>query len=337
MQDPMARILPATIQNLYAGVAPAMAMLAGLQLDVFTALGTDRLTADDLSSKTALPADRLSRLLFALVAAGLLVREGQKFANTDEAREFLVKSSPNFTGSSHELTSDLWKADLNTAESIKSGSAAAEHDFSQMSEEQLLAFLRGLQTSAHSAGYSIGEMIALPLGGKVIDIGGGSGATLQGLLAVHPSAQGTLMELDRVADAAARLVAPTDRTIDIVKGDICRSVPPGKYDAAIMRAVLQVLSPVQAVNAIQNAFLLLKPGGTIHITGGGILNEDQLSPASAVYLNVTMMNLYPAGASRPVSQHKNWLEASGFVDVRICQLSNGSQLISADKPAAPAS
>jgi cyclopropane fatty-acyl-phospholipid synthase-like methyltransferase len=328
----VAQVFPTTIQSLYAGVAPAMAMLAGLQLDVFTALGSDTLSVEELASRTTLPPDRLSRLLAALVAAGLLVRVDGMFANSDEAREFFVKGSIHFMGSSHELTSDLWKADLNTAESIRSGSAAAEHDFTRMNEAQLLAFLRGLQASARSAGKLIGESIHLQQGAMVIDIGGGSGATLEGLLAVHPTAHGTLMELSRVADAAATLTAQAGPSFDIIVCDICQSVPAGKYDAAIMRAVLQVLSPVQSEKAIQNSFELLKPGGSVHITGGGILNDDCLGPVSAVYFDVTLMNLYPQGASRTLSQHKKWLAGAGFINVRVCQLDNGSQLLSADKP-----
>jgi hypothetical protein len=76
---------PETIGRLQAGVAPALAMLAGMQLDIFTHLADQPLLADELATVLGVASDRLSRLLYALVVSGLLERQGDGFANAPEA------------------------------------------------------------------------------------------------------------------------------------------------------------------------------------------------------------------------------------------------------------
>jgi hypothetical protein len=41
-------------------------------------------------------------LLYALVTANLLTVEGNRFANTPEAQQFLVKGQPTYLGGRHE-------------------------------------------------------------------------------------------------------------------------------------------------------------------------------------------------------------------------------------------
>jgi hypothetical protein len=82
---------PHIIQRLQAGVAPALALLTGMQLEIFTLLADGRLTAAEMAARLGVAEDRLSRLLYALVVSELLeLREGL-FANGAETAAFLVK------------------------------------------------------------------------------------------------------------------------------------------------------------------------------------------------------------------------------------------------------
>jgi SAM-dependent methyltransferase len=324
---------PEIINRLQAGVSPALAMLAGMQLEVFTALAGSQKTATEIAAQLSLDEGRLSRLLHALVLTGLLVHEGERFANSPEANRFLVKGKTAYLGGAHELIADLWHADLQTAKSIRSGRPAALHDFDSMDEMALSAFLRGLQAYAFATGEALAEQFDFSRCHSVIDIGGGSGATLLGLLSHNALVRGTLFELAKVARAARPLLAGAagSERIEIEVGDIVAAPPKGLHDAAILRAVIQVMSSQDAACAIEHAFTCLRPGGTIFITGSGIIADDRLQPAAGVYLNLTLMNLYPAGAAYTVSTHFDWLRQAGFDDPRCATLPNGSEVISATR------
>ena len=63
---------PNTIEQLQAGVAPALAWLAGMQLDLFSRIGDGFSTPVALAEQLQVDPDRLVRLLNALTLAGLV-------------------------------------------------------------------------------------------------------------------------------------------------------------------------------------------------------------------------------------------------------------------------
>lgn len=332
----MSEVTPATINRLQAGVPPALALLAGMQLDVFTAVGENPRTAAEIAGKLGVSEERLLRLLHALVLTGLLELADGRFSNSAEAATFLVKGKSAYIGAAHELISDLWQADLHTAASIRNGTPAALHDFAGMTDDALSAFLRGLQPYASAMGHALAENFDFSDCASVIDIGGGSGATLSALLKYHPGMGGTLFELSRVAQVAVPLISdmPCSDRIDVEIGDIVIGAPTGLHDAAILRAVVQVLSPTDAARAVGHACRCLRPGGTIYITGSGIIEDDRLGPAAGVYLNLTLMNLYPGGTAYTHSEHFAWLLQAGCDAPRHVTLPGGAEMIWATKAAA---
>ena len=71
-----------TIEQLTQSAYPAFSLLAGMQLDVFTHLKDRPLTTDATSASLGVKSEKLRPLLYALVAAGLLVANGEFFSNT---------------------------------------------------------------------------------------------------------------------------------------------------------------------------------------------------------------------------------------------------------------
>lgn len=306
-------------------------MLAGMKLDVFSQLaGGPRETAE-IATAMGVEPSRLSRLLFALTASGLLERHEAGFANSPEAAAYFVKGSPRYIGGMHELLEQLWRADLETTESIRSGRPAALHDFNAMSDDELSAMLRGLQPLANITGRELANRFDFSRCRRVIDVGGGSGGLIATLCELNPGMNGVLYDLPRTARLAEPLLRATpggDR-VAIEAGDILHAPPSGSYDAVILRALIQVLAPDEAGVAIAHSAAALRPGGAIYIAGPGILDDSRLSPAAAVYVNLDFMNLYRSGASYTESEHAHWLEAAGCGGMQRVTLPNGSGIISA--------
>jgi hypothetical protein len=69
---------------------------------------------------------KLTPLLYALVAAGLLTVDGDRIANTAETDYFLVRDRPACRGGIHEGILMRWHAALKTAETIRTGSPQAK-------------------------------------------------------------------------------------------------------------------------------------------------------------------------------------------------------------------
>ena len=78
--------MPTVINSHLANVYPALSMMAGMQLEVFTAIGESGVTLDTVATKLNVQPLKLRPLLYALVSANLLTVEEPLFYNTEEAK-----------------------------------------------------------------------------------------------------------------------------------------------------------------------------------------------------------------------------------------------------------
>lgn len=90
------QVQPETINKLRDGAELSFAMLAGVQLDVFTPLKDGPISLEQVAQVLGVRPIKLRPLMYALVVAELLKVEGNLFSNTPEANRFLVKGSPNY-------------------------------------------------------------------------------------------------------------------------------------------------------------------------------------------------------------------------------------------------
>src|SRR6185436_18657306 len=109
---------PNTVNQLRSAADAAFAMLAAMQLDVFTPLRLGPKTVEDIARAICVSPTRLRMLLYSLVAGGLLTEEDGRFSNTPEANQFLVKGDPSYIGDWHAILSNRWVRSLKIAESI---------------------------------------------------------------------------------------------------------------------------------------------------------------------------------------------------------------------------
>jgi DNA-binding IscR family transcriptional regulator len=83
MEGPVPR--PDTVNKLTFAAVAAFAMLAGMQLDIFTPLQRVPMNAKDIAHAIGVGPAGLRLLLYSLVAAGLLTQQNGRFSNTLEA------------------------------------------------------------------------------------------------------------------------------------------------------------------------------------------------------------------------------------------------------------
>lgn len=150
-------IEPTTIRGLSRTAHAIFAMLAGMQLDLFTPLADGPMTTAQLAAALGVDPGKLGLLLYQLVNTGLLIVEDGRFANTDEADQFLVRGKPTYMGGAHGAWSEFWAAELKTAASIRTGRAQGKHDYSRMAEEDLAAILGGFHTGATGNGRELAQ------------------------------------------------------------------------------------------------------------------------------------------------------------------------------------
>ncbi len=327
-----ARPRPETINRLRNAVYPSYAMLAGMQLELFTPLGDGPMDAVALAGALGVEPDRLSRLLYALVNAGLLTVADGRFANTEEADRFLVKGRPDYMGSAHELLSGLWSACLETAGSVREDRPRAEHDFHEMSEDELTGFLRGLHPAALAAGRVLANKLGFASRRRLLDVAGGSAGLAIGACKTCPGLEASVAELANVApitESFIRDAGMADR-IAVQPVDVLERAPDGPFDAVLLRNFLQVLSAEDARRAVANVGQAVEPGGVVHVIGR-IVDDTRLAPAETAAFDIVFLNLYRAGRAYTYAEHRAWFAEAGFGEPEFALLADGFVVATARK------
>lgn len=325
---------PETINKLRYGAGSSLAMVAGVQLDLFAPLKDGPMTLEQMAGALDVRAVKLRPLLYALVVAGLLNVDGELFSNTPEAQHFLAKGSPTYMGGAVSDLPRRWSAMLNTVESIRTGLPQAKVDFSEGSEEEVERFLRAIQPQSMAGARELVDIYDFSSCQTLADIGGGSGAMAMVIAEACPQIRATVIDLPTVTPIAQRIVresAAADR-ISVSPADAVVGPIPGVYDVAVLRALIQVLSPDDAVPVLRNVYAALNPGGVIHILGQ-VVDDSRTSPIGAVEFSVMTLNIFEEGQAFAEEEYAQWLAEAGFEGFTRLPLSAGNSLITARKPA----
>ena len=302
-----------TIERLNNAVYPSLAMLAGMQLDLFTPLAEGPQTAAALADRLGVAATKLRPLLDALVIAELLEPvAGERYANAPDAARFLINGRPDYLGGMHEVLSDFWTAALQTAETIRTGVPQAHHDFNAMSDAELTAFFRGLHGGNLARGRDLlTSGLDFSECRSMLDVGGGSGGLTIAFCEALPDLTATILELPRVAPITHRFLADAGHggRVTVTVGDAVAAPPAGQFDLAVLSSVVQVLGPDDAASLLRHVGQALRPGGRIVIIGR-MVGDDRRSPPHLALFNLVFLNFYEAGLAHTEGEHRQWLEAA---------------------------
>jgi 2-hydroxy-4-(methylsulfanyl)butanoate S-methyltransferase len=326
---------PDTVNKLRFAADAAFAMLAGMQLDVFTPLKDGPMTTEQIADAIGVGPARLRLLLYSLAAAGLLTEQDGRFSNTPESAQFLVKGAPSYMGNRHAAIAMRWTASLKTAESIRSGVPQAKLDFSNSPQEELEAFLRNINMNTVSAARALLDRYDFSTAKTLVDVGSGGGGLAITITKACPHIKATAIDLPQVAPIAQKIVEEEGATerVKVMAANVVSGPLSGSYDVAVLRALLQVFSRQDARLAVKHISAAVNPGGKIYIIGQ-ILDDSRVSPLEAVGFNLTFINLLDAGESYTEKEYRDWLNEAGFVDIERANflLPDGSGLMTARKP-----
>jgi len=323
---------PETIEKLEWAVWPSFAMLAGIQLDLFTVLKDGSKTAGQISEAIGVKEAKLKSLLYALVAVGLLTVEQGRFANSAQAHRFLVRGSPTYRGGKHEVLAHDWKAGLQTANSIRTAVPQAKRDFLSASQDALETFYRSNHAQALRRGRELMASYDLSLHRTLLDVGGGSGGLSIAVTEALPHINATVLDLPVVTPITQRIIDETGvrARIEVIAADVISDSLAGSYDAAVLSSFIQVMSADEARRAIKHVGDVVREGGAIYIRGD-VVDDSGTSPLGAVMRNLVYLNIYDEGRAYTEKEHKQWLEEAGFADIERKILPDGCSMLRAWK------
>jgi len=158
---------------------------------------------------------------------------------------------------------------------------------------------------------------------RIIDVGGGHGALLAGILAASPKTRGVLYDLPNVVSGAEALRVPDIAgRCAIVGGDFFESVPAGG-DAYILSRVIHDWDDDAALKILGNCRRAIRPDGRLLLVEG--VSKSPNEPDPNKFLDVWFIG--GGGCERTEGEYRGLLRRGGFVLARVVPTGGPSAIL----------
>jgi precorrin-6B methylase 2 len=290
----------------------------GVRLDVFTLIGKHPKNADAICRDLNGDLRAVSTLLNALSAMGLLSKDGNSYANTEESLRYLSKSSSFYIGYiilHHQQLVDSWNR---MGDAVLTGKPTRQR-VSHAGEAERENFLMGMFNLAMGMAPALAETLDLSGCSRLLDFGGGPGTFAIHFCLANPKLRATVFDLPTTRHFAEKTIARfglSDR-IDFREGSFLdeNAVTVGTYDAAWLSHVLHGEGPEQAEAVVAHAAAALKPGGRLFIHEF-ILDDTLASPLQPSLFSLNMLVGTEDGRSYSDGQIREMMTRQGLTDIQ---------------------
>ena len=326
----MSRPLPAEIDSIARGYWASRVLLTAVELDLFTIVGAGT-GADEAAARAGTHPGATARLLNALVGLELIEKEGDRFACTPAAREFLAAGGAGDSRASLRHMANLWARWTTLTDCVREGARVLGP---QRSDDPAwtAAFIGAMHRGSGLRAPGLVKALASEglLAGRrhLLDLGGGSGTYCHAFLAALPEARATLFDLPAVVELARGYAeaAGVAARMDFRAGDLREGRFGEGYDLALVSAICHMLSPADNAALLVALRRALAPGGLVVISDF-ILDEDRSTPAFASLFGINMLVGTGGGDSYAESDYRNWLAGAGYSQIHRLALPGPAQLM----------
>lgn len=311
------------LRRLINGYQVSQAIHVAATLGIADLLARGPRQVEGLAAETGTHSPSLYRLLRALAAVGVLHEEADRAFRLTEVGQSLRSDAPEslaawavFVGRPH-----IWEAWAHLLHSVRTGENAFRHvhgtdvwSYRASQPEEGAVFDRAMLALTRQAEPALLDAYDFGRFGTVVDVGGGTGAFLAGLLSAHPRMSGVLFDQPHVvAEAPAVLEsAGVAARCRIVAGSFFEEVPAGG-DAYVLKMIVHDWEDAEAGAILRQCRAAAREGATL------LVLERDLGPPNAVpqakLIDLTML-VGPGGRERTEEEYASLLAAAGFRFVR---------------------
>jgi hypothetical protein len=309
---PVSRAPEEILWDFLRGAMMTKALGIVVDLRIAEALADGPRPVDELAREAEVDADVLHRLLRALASDGVFEeREPGTFALNAGSEPLL---EPGWSAFAHLFGGVFYGAIADLAEAARTGAATFKDAFgagfwpwlAEHPDERAI-FDRAMSGGKHRNAERLAELDWAD-GEVVVDVGGGNGALLVGLLQRRPGLRGVILDLpETVRDEEA--LAPD---IEFVEGSFFEAVPTG--DAYVLSGIIHDWDDDAATAILRTIRAAAHPRARVLITETVLAPGNE--PEGAKWLDLLMLVLAD-GRERTEAEWRGLLDGAGLEPVRI--------------------
>jgi hypothetical protein len=310
----------AEVRRLLTGFSVSIAISAVANLRIADFLSDGPMTTSDLARLSGSDEQFLRRVLRYLASEQVFEEQaGDIFALTERS-QWLRSNVPGslqpravFAGSALN-----WMAWGSLLQSIKIGKSAMQLAFG----ETLFDHLKGHPDDANIFNTFMAEQTAASVEAilsaysfagirEVVDVGGGHGALVAGVLQSYADLRGILFDTPEVVASAAPLLTRagvTDRC-KVMSGDFFDAVPTGA-DLYALKFILHDWSDTHCIQILRNCAHAMASGGRVLVVEHVVPEES--GPSFSKFMDINMLVLTTGGQERTRQEFIRLFAAAGL-------------------------
>ena len=292
-----AGVTPDAIMQLGLGFWGSKVLLSAIELGVFSELaGTDGLDGEALRVRLGLHGRSAADFFDALVALGMLEREGGRYANTPATELFLDRAKPSYAGGMLEMANarlyGFWGS---LTEGLRTGAPQNEAKdggdfFAALYADpaRLAQFAQAMSSISGGAAQAIAAKFPWRDYATVIDIGCAEGAVPAQIASSHAHVTGggfDLPELEPIFEAYVARLGLEER-LSFTAGDFFADPLPNA-DVLVMGHILHDWNLEEKQVLLQKAYGALPEGGAL-IVYESTVDDERRDNAFGLLMSLNM-------------------------------------------------
>ncbi len=328
---------PEHIQNLLelmSAYQQSQVLFTFVELEISKRLKDKKLSAADISKSKKINRLAMERFLDCAVTIGLLNRENEVYSNSEMTQHFLLKDTEFYLGGqinrSHQRSFKVWE---NLTENLKNwkygddGKSVPEETdqgAEAMAEQHNLALLHG---------YALAKAFDFSKYKKILDLGGGTGASSIALCKSFPHLESIVYELPENAKIAEKFINQNklQNRIEVVSGDFKNDELPDDFDAVLLANFMSVAEAADNKKLLGEIYKKLPKGG-VCILSGWIIDNSHLAPQISVLFCLEDICWNAPDVERDEKVYTEWLIEAGFKKIKCQTYLEPTKILYGSKP-----
>jgi hypothetical protein len=300
-------------------------LLSAVELGVFTELGRGPLAAGALIERLQLHRRGASDFLDALVALGMLKREGDVYSNTTATALFLDRTKSSYLGGLLEMANArLYRFWGNLTTALRTGEPQNEIRLGEdvwaglyADPQRLAGFLHFMTGLSQGAARVMAEKLPWEEYRTFADVGTAEGGFPVQIAIAHPHLKGIGFDLPPVEPHFKAYVSGQglSHRLSFQGGDFFADPLPSA-DVIVMGHVLHDWNVEERKLLIRKAYDALPSGGAL-IVYEAIIDDDRRQNAFGLLMSLNMLIETPGGADYTGAECSAWMREAGFRETRV--------------------
>ena len=300
--------------ELASGFRQSAVILTANQLGIFRLLSEAPTGLDAMAEKLALSKRGLDKLMNALMALDLIIKQNDLYELHGDAEEFLKEGSEYYLGDIFRHNYRLMKRWVMLDEAVRLGhSPFLEERKRGRSPDDTRSFILGMENISRTVSHELVEALSFEGVKRILDLGGGPGTYLYTFLRHAPDASGVLLDFPPVVEIAREQAVKAgmiDR-VDFIEGNMLEADYGGGYDLIYLGNIIHSFGESDIVKVFHRATDALNPAGRL-VVKDFFLDETGTRPLHAALFALNMLIGTEEGSAYRWIDAKTWMVEAGL-------------------------